>query len=61
LIFVFKRPSFDGHVVSFEEVFKVLFIDAVVPAGQPEGFESIAFYPFQHGAFAYLTVSGDIS
>lgn len=61
LIFVFKGPSLDGHVEFFEELSEVLLIDAVVPAGKSESFQSAALYPFEHRAFADLAVCGDIS
>jgi hypothetical protein len=35
---IIEWPTLDGHVPFFKEVPEVFFIDAVMPAGQPESF-----------------------
>jgi hypothetical protein len=59
-IFVFKRPSLDGHVPFFKELSEIFPVDAVMPAGQPESLKSVALNPLERRAFAYLAVSGDV-
>lgn len=55
-----ERPAFNGHIPLNQEVFKVFPINAVMAAGEPEGLEPVALDPFQHRAFAYLAISGDV-
>jgi len=53
-----EGPAPDGHVPPDQEGSEILFVNPVMPGGQPESFEPVALYPFQYRAFAYLTVSG---
>jgi hypothetical protein len=58
--FFVKKPFVDGHMKLDQEFFEVVPVDAVMPAGKSEGFETAALDPFQHSAFTDLAVSGDV-
>jgi hypothetical protein len=60
LLLNFERPTLDGHVPFYEEVFEVFPIDTIVSAGKPESLETVALDPFQYGALAHLAISRDI-
>lgn len=56
ILFGFKRPTFDRHVVFNQKILEIVYINTIVPARKFKDFQFITVYPFHYRAFTYLTI-----